>query len=634
MSDPPDATLQPSAGLDDATRVLSPPRAAAGDAGSFGEAASKAPTNVLAPGARVAEFEITRLIGQGGFGIVYEARDHALERVVALKEYLPASLATRAPDGSIVPLSESQRETFDLGMRSFINEARLLARFDHPSLLKVYRFWQERGTSFMVMPLYRGRTLRQALAACGPGGVDEGWLRGIVDGVAQALAVMHEARCYHRDVAPDNILLLEDGDRPVLLDFGAARRVISDKTQAITVILKPGYAPVEQYAEMPDMTQGAWTDVYALAAVMHLAVTGRVPPPSVGRLLVDSYEPLSASASLAGRYSPTLLAAIDAGLAVRPQARPQSMEALRALLGLEGAPAVAGVPAKPGTAQRSFDDGAPRAPVASRGRRAALVGIGVSAAIAIGGGAWWWRARSPAPMPAPVPAPLSDARTVSKPTLPSAPGASPTTVASPQPSASLAPEASSAPGASPAPATSPPSAPAPLPARTTAESLRALALEAAPDFKVSARPGKAQVVIGKDRLDFDVGSSRAGFVYVFLLDSRGELYMLFPNALDKRNRIEAGQTLALPRAAWAMQAGGPPGVNRFAVLVSALERDFTESGVLAGGVFAQFPAPVLAAMESARVEPATPLLGRAICPDGATGCADVYGVAHFEIVEK
>lgn len=120
---------------------------------------------LLPVGSRLAEFEVTRVIGQGGFGVVYEAWDHTLERVVAIKEYLPTSLSTRQNDGTVVPLSERHRETFDLGMRSFINEARLLAQFDHPSLLKVYRFWQEKGTTYMVMPFYRGETLREALVS-------------------------------------------------------------------------------------------------------------------------------------------------------------------------------------------------------------------------------------------------------------------------------------------------------------------------------------------------------------------------------------------------------------------------------------------------------------------------------------
>ena len=108
-------------------------------------------SGLLPVGTRVAEFEITRLIGQGGFGVVYEAWDHTLERVVALKEYMPSSLANRQSDGSVVPSSERHKDAFDMGMRSFINEARLLAQFDHPALLKVYRFWQELGTTYLVM---------------------------------------------------------------------------------------------------------------------------------------------------------------------------------------------------------------------------------------------------------------------------------------------------------------------------------------------------------------------------------------------------------------------------------------------------------------------------------------------------
>lgn len=339
----------------------------------------------LPVGSRLAEFEVTRIVGQGGFGVVYEAWDPRLERVVAIKEYLPSLLSTRQVDGAVMPLSERHRETFDLGMRSFINEARLLARFDHPSLLKVYRSWQERGTSYMVMPFYRGDTLRQALAAR-PGGVDEGWLLRVMDGVTQALAVMHAAQCYHRDIAPDNIILLEGSERPVVLDFGAARRVISDKTQTITVILKPGYAPIEQYADMPGMTQGAWTDVYALAALMHVAVCGHAPPPSVARLLSDAYVPLANNEALQQRYSARLLSAIDAGLAVRPESRPQSMTALREALGLVGNPA-AYRPAKAVAAVRvAAPTVAPPPPSGGKGRLVAAAAVAALIAIAAG---WW-----------------------------------------------------------------------------------------------------------------------------------------------------------------------------------------------------------------------------------------------------
>ena len=126
-------------------------------------------------------------------------------------------------------------------------------------------------------------------------------------GVYNALQVLHAAQCYHRDISPDNILITDSG--PMLLDFGAARRVIGDVQRALTVVLKPGFAPIEQYGDTPGMHQGAWTDVYALAAVVYFAIMGKTPPPSVGRLLKDNYQPLVEAA--AGRYSERFLAAID-----------------------------------------------------------------------------------------------------------------------------------------------------------------------------------------------------------------------------------------------------------------------------------------------------------------------------------
>ena len=123
---------------------------------------------------------------------------------------------------------------------------------------------------------------------------DEEWLRELLEPLTEALAVIHAEQCFHRDIAPDNVILLKGSQRPLLLDFGAARRVIGDMTQALTVILKPGYAPVEQYAEVPGMKQGPWTDVYALAAVVYYAIIGKTPPTSVGRLMNDNYVPLDA----------------------------------------------------------------------------------------------------------------------------------------------------------------------------------------------------------------------------------------------------------------------------------------------------------------------------------------------------
>ena len=280
----------------------------------------------LEAGTRLGEFEVTKTIGEGGFGIVYLAWDHSLDRKVALKEYMPTSLAYRAGPTDIKPRSERHRETFEAGLKSFINEAKLLAQFDHPSLLKVYRFWEANGTAYMVMPFLEGATVRDSVRAM-PGPPEEAWILGLLAPLFDALAMLHASQIYHRDIAPDNVLLMADTGRPLLLDFGAARRVIGDMTQALTAILKPGYAPVEQYADMPGLKQGPWTDVYALAAVVHWMIMGKTPPPSVGRLFDDPYVPLAQSA--AGRYSDAFLRAIDHGLAVMPEKRTTSIEAMR-----------------------------------------------------------------------------------------------------------------------------------------------------------------------------------------------------------------------------------------------------------------------------------------------------------------
>jgi len=291
--------------------------------------------NGLPVGTRIGEFEITAMIGEGGFGIVYLANDTSLGRRVALKEYMPSSLAMRTPDSGVQVKSERYVETFEAGRKSFVNEARLLAQFDHPSLVKVYRFWESNGTAYMVMPYYEGRnlkdTLRERQQATG-GPPDESWLRAVLLPVCEALRVIHAEQCYHRDIAPDNVMMLAPSGRPLLLDFGAARRVIGDMTQALTVILKPGYAPIEQYAEIPGMRQGPWTDVYALAAVVYYAITGRTPPVSVGRMVNDNYQPLAQVAE--GRYSREFLEAVDRALVVRPEQRTQTIEAFRDDLGL------------------------------------------------------------------------------------------------------------------------------------------------------------------------------------------------------------------------------------------------------------------------------------------------------------
>jgi serine/threonine protein kinase len=284
--------------------------------------------DALPSGTRFGEFEILRVLGVGGFGIVYLAQDHSLEREVALKEYMPASLAARGDGPQITIRSSAFAETYAIGLRSFINEARLLARFDHPSLVKVYRFWEDNATAYMVMPFLQGTTLRDTRRGMAHP-PDEAWIRSVITPILSALELLHREGVYHRDIAPDNILLPRDGP-PVLLDFGAARRVISDRTQSLTAILKPSYAPIEQYAEMTQLRQGPWTDLYALGAVIHYLVFGVPPAPATARAVAEDGDAIENR--VVPGISPRFIEAMAWMLAVRPNQRPQSGEQLRAVL--------------------------------------------------------------------------------------------------------------------------------------------------------------------------------------------------------------------------------------------------------------------------------------------------------------
>jgi len=288
------------------------------------------PPAALPPGTRLDEFELRRVLGIGGFGIVYLAFDHALEREVAIKEYMPSSLVGRSDGSKVLLHGESHAESFSLGLRSFVNEARLLARFDAPGLVKVHRYWEANNTAYMAMPYYAGSNLH-AVRRRMDKAPDEAWLRKLLEPLLDALERLHSAGIYHRDISPDNVILQPDG-QPVLLDFGAARRVITDKSVALTAILKPAYAPIEQYAEAGAVKQGAWTDLYALGATLHFLLMGRAPPPATARAVEDEMPPLARQPALLAICSPGFLQAVDWMLKPRPADRPQSVAALREAL--------------------------------------------------------------------------------------------------------------------------------------------------------------------------------------------------------------------------------------------------------------------------------------------------------------
>jgi len=563
---------------------------------------------MLRAGFYLGEFEITTVIGEGGFGIVYLAEDHSLGRRVALKEYMPSSLAQRVGGTLVSVKSERHRETFEAGLRSFVNEARLLAQFDHPSLVKVYRFWEANGTAYMVMPFYEGITLKDQLKAMAVP-PDEVWLRDLLEPLSEALAVIHAERCYHRDIAPDNVILLKGSNRPMLLDFGAARRVIGDMTQALTVILKPGYAPVEQYAEVPGMKQGPWTDVYALAAVVYFAITRKTPPTSIGRLMNDNYVPMVELG--AGRYSPAFLAAMDRALAVKPEQRTQSIAELRRDLGMEpNAPDPATAPRRlrPSTSAGKLPPGEA---LARKGRAPLFAGLAIVALLVVGGGGYGWlRSKSAAP-----------ANTATTP-------ASPPTAATSHAPADVA----STVDASMSPDRAVPVVQPPITPFDPRQELERVAATQSPDYKVEAAADKPQLRIDKDKLTFKVKSEKEGRLYVLMHGADGAIIQLFPNGVAKNNLIRADSTLSLPsgKGNWDISVGGPPGTDHFIAIVSKYPRDFSSLGLKVRDGFEQTTSDAASERTKAQVGGASIFAGRPICPEP---CTDDYGAALFTVEE-
>ena len=213
-------------------------------------------------------------MGSGGFGITYEAEDIKLRTRVALKEYYPLEFGDRNSTMSVKPKSERHKQTFDWGRSNFLQEARTLARFDHPSIVRVTRVFETNSTAYMVMRFEQGQSFEDWLSGLGRPPTQEE-LDRIVAPMLDALQMMHAENFLHRDIAPDNIIVRADGT-PVLLDFGAARRAVAAMSRTLTGIVKAGYSPHEQYS-VDSRLQGPWSDIYALGGTLYRAVTGRRP---------------------------------------------------------------------------------------------------------------------------------------------------------------------------------------------------------------------------------------------------------------------------------------------------------------------------------------------------------------------
>jgi serine/threonine protein kinase/HAMP domain-containing protein len=272
----------------------------------------------LSPGFQLFEYRIDAVLGQGGFGITYLATDVNLNARVAIKEYLPGDYATRASDHSVSPRWAADSDFYLSGLESFLVEARTLATFRHPNIVRVARFFEAHRTAYMVLEYERGKPLRQWWER--HRATPEPQLLSLLHPLLDGLALVHESGYLHRDIKPDNIYVRKEDGSLVLLDFGAARQTVGGAQQMADVVT-PGYAPPEQYDGGP---QGPWTDIYALGATLYWMVTGSKPAPAPERQHgVAQYVPAREVA--AGKYSAAFLSAIDQALMLDPAQRPQTI---------------------------------------------------------------------------------------------------------------------------------------------------------------------------------------------------------------------------------------------------------------------------------------------------------------------
>ena len=289
--------------------------------------------NALPVGTELNEYRLDGVLGVGGFGITYLGTDLNLDKKVAIKEYFPAGAVSRTDGGQVTLTAPNMDEEYGQGLDRFLKEARTLAGFSHPHIVRVNRYFKAHGTGYMVMDYEDGESLKNWLKRNPM--PDEQALKGLMAPLLDGIEKVHSAGFLHRDIKPDNIFVRKRGD-PVLIDFGSARQALGT-THTLTALVTPGYAPFEQYSAGNE--QGPWTDLYALGAVMFFAVTGKHPPDAIKRMKVDSLPELLAPVQ--ERYSPSVVKSIAWAMAPGERERPQSVGEWRATLFTEGEEALA-----------------------------------------------------------------------------------------------------------------------------------------------------------------------------------------------------------------------------------------------------------------------------------------------------
>lgn len=281
---------------------------------------------------RLDDYVIDRVLGHGGFGITYLARDTKLNAWVAIKEYFPRALAARDASYTITPITEASTggvDDYRWGLQEFLKEARALARFKHNHIVRVLRFLEANGTAYMVMEYEQGESLADTLKRSG-GFLNEAKLMQIFLPVLSGLQAVHDAGLLHLDIKPDNIYLRRDG-QPMLIDFGSVRQVKSGTSRTDKVALTPAYSAIEQYPGLGDT--GPWSDIYSIGATLYRCVTGKAPVDSLARYKakqnnrVDPY--ISATEFERPLFSHHIRECIDLALELDPDDRPHSAAQLQ-----------------------------------------------------------------------------------------------------------------------------------------------------------------------------------------------------------------------------------------------------------------------------------------------------------------
>ena len=313
----------------------------AGISGNGGHAAaphqhqimSKLKPAPLPPDTVIGGYRVVRKLSAGGFGVVYLAVDNEGQQV-AIKEYLPSSLATRPPGELLPQVAPEKLSLYRLGLKSFFEEGRSLARLSHPNVVRVLNFFRANETVYMVMRYERGRTLQEHIQAR-RGSIKENFIRHVFALLLNGLREVHSNKLLHLDIKPANIYIRNDGS-PVLIDFGAARQTLAEEGLKLNPMYTPGFAPPEQYRNRELL--GPWSDVYAIGASMFACLAGVAPQAADVRLEKDRY--VSATKTWPNKYSRHLLETIDWCLELDHLNRPQSVFALQKVLLREKEPEV------------------------------------------------------------------------------------------------------------------------------------------------------------------------------------------------------------------------------------------------------------------------------------------------------